>query len=716
LKILPFKSVTYLLLVSNIFVSGLSLLGETITADIVIYGGTSAGVSAAVQAKRMGRSVVLVSPYQRLGGMTSNGLGSVDSSRQELVGGIAREFYHRVWRHYQSPDSWKWERFEDFGNRGQGTSGVDGDQRTMWVFEPNVAEDIFNSFIQENGIQVFRNEWLNREEGLEMDQNEIISFTSLSGTRFVGKIFIDCTYEGDLMAAVGIPYKIGREGNKMYGETFNGVQTSMAKRNQFINRIDPYVVRGDPTSGLLAGVSDWSPHKDGSSDNKVPAYKFHLCLTKVEENREPFTKPDLYDPRQYELLLRTLNRGSRHILGRFDPIPNAKTNTDQNGAFSTDFLGANYLYPDGTYQERSAIIDSHINYLRGYFYFLINDLRVPAEIREEVSSWGLARDEFMKNGFWPEQIHVYEARRMIGESILTEHHVMGRREVNEPIALVSAPISSNHFQRYNASDDDGNQFVQNEGDIWVEIQQPYAIPFKSILPQGTICNNLLVPVCLSASHVAYSSIRSESVFMILGQAAATSAVLAVEAEFSLHNLPYQMLRNQLIDDGQILELQKLSRVTRGYGLLPQSLGGVVVDGQMVELEGNWIKSSSMRPFVGESYYHDGNGNKGLCSARFPFVAPMDGLHEIKVSFSAFGNRAGNLNYCVKHEGGEEKILVDQRKPPSIEDFWVSLGSFNFKKGVQYDVSLNNQNTEGYVVVDAIQVVGLTSGPLFEESQ
>ena len=714
MKILPSKLITCLFVASNIFFSELTLVGETISADIVIYGGTSAGVTAAVQAKRMGISVVLVSPQQRLGGMTSNGLGSVDSSRQVLIGGIAREFYHRVWRHYQSPDSWRWQNSEAFGNRGQGTSGVDGDRRTMWVFEPNVAEEIFNSFIQENGIQVFKDEWLDRDEGLQMDQDRIISFTSLSGLRFVGKIFIDCTYEGDLMAAAGVPYKIGREANEVYGETLNGVQTSIAQRNQFVNRIDPYVIRGDATSGLLTGVSDWSPTRDGSADHKVPAYNFHLCLTKVEENREPFSKPDQYEPERYELLLRTLNRGSRHILGQFESIPNAKASINYNGAFSTGFLGFNYLYPDGKYLDRNVIINRYANFLKGYFYFLINDPRVPAEIREEIGLWGLARDEFINNGFWPEQINVLEARRMIGKSILTEHHVMGRKESNEPIALVSSPISSNHVQRYKASDDDGNQFVLNEGDIWVEIQKPYKIPFRSILPQGSDCNNLLVPVCLSASHVAYSSIRSESVFMILGQAAATSAGLAVEREFSLQNLPYQILRDQLINDGQILEIQELSRIIRGYGLLPQKLGGVVVDGKMIELEGNWIESSSMRPFVGESYYHDGNGNKGLCSARFPFVAPMDGLHEIKVSFSAFGNRAGNLNYFVKHEGGVERILVDQRKPPSIDDFWVSLGSFHFKKGVQYDVSLKNQNTEGYVVVDAIQVIGLKSDPLSEE--
>ena len=679
-------------------------------ADVVIYGGTSAAITAAIQVKRLGRSVLVVSPDQRVGGMTSNGLGWINTGKKELIGGIAREFYHRIWRHYQSPDAWKWENFEEFGNWGQGTQAVDGDRRTMWVFEPKVAREIFDSWIVENEIKVFQGEWLDRLSGVEMKDGRILSLTCLSGNRYEGKVFLDCTYEGDLMAAAGVSYTVGREGNERYGETLNGVQVGRAKRNQFVNRIDPFVIPSDYKSSLLARVSNWTASKDGEGDHKIQAYNFRLCLTRVEENKESFPKPVLYEPEQYELLLRTLNRGTRHIFGNFDPIPNAKTDTNNHGSFSTDNIGMNYGYPEGTYEERREIIKEHENYVKGYFYFLSNDPRVPQEVREGISQWGLARDEFTNNGHWPEQLYIREARRMLGEVVMTEHEITGRRKARRSIAMASYPMDSHNVQRYVAKDENGNLYVSNEGDFEVEVKQPYTISYGSILPQEQECTNLLVPVCLSASHVAYSSLRMEPVFMIIGQSAATAAVLAVEKEIAVQALPYPILRDQLLKDGQVLEIQKLNRLSNGEGMPSKSLGGVVVDGLTVELEGEWTESSSLRPFVGESYFHDGNGGKGIRSAKFPFVAPMDGLHEIKVSFSSFGNRAGNLKYNIKHEGGVTKVLVDQRKPAPIGDLWFSLGSFYFSKGEQYYVSLSNENTEGYVVADAIQVIGLSTNP------
>lgn len=681
---------------------------QTKEADIIIYGGTSAAITAAIQVKRMGQSVIVVSPDQRVGGMTSNGLGWMDTGKKEVIGGIAREFYHRVWRHYQSPDAWKWQSLEEFGNWGQGTPAIDGDRRTMWVFEPKVAKHIFESWIVENEIQVFRDEWLDRISGVEMKDKKILSITCLSGNRYKGKVFLDCTYEGDLMAAAGISYEVGREGNERYEETLNGVQVVRAQRNQFVNRIDPFVISGEHESTLLARVSNWTLGQDGEGDHKIQAYSFRLCLTRVEENREAFPKPLLYDSEQYELLLRTLNRGARHIFGHFDPIPNAKTDTNNHGSFSTDNIGMNYGYPDGSYDERKEIIKEHENYVKGYFYFLSNDPRVPQEVREGMSQWGLARDEFTNNGYWPEQLYIREARRMLGKIVMTEHEISGRRKARRSIAMSSYPMDCHNVQRYVAKDENGKLFVSNEGDFVVEIKQPYAISFGSILPKEEECTNLVVPVCLSASHVAFSSLRAEPVFMMLGQSAATAAVLAAEKEMAVQALSYPELRDQLLKDGQILEMQKLNRLSSGVGTSPKNLGGVVVDGATVELEGEWTESTSLRPFVGESYFHDGNGGKGIRTAKFPFVAPMDGLHEIKVAFSSFGNRAGNLKYNIKHEGGVTKVLVDQRKPQPISDLWLSLGSFHFKKGEQYYVSLSNENTEGYVVADAIQIIGLST--------
>ena len=503
------------------------------------------------------------------------------------------------------------------------------------------------------------------------------------------------------------------ESNDLYGETLNGVQVNNAKKNQFLNRIDPFLVSGDPSSGLLPGISNWTPSLDGRADDKIQAYNFRLCLTRIEDNQILFSMPEGYDPKLYELLLRTLNRGSRHIFAHFHPIPNSKTDTNNYGSFSTNFIGMNYGYPEGTYEKRREIVKEHENYLRGYFYFLTHDSRVPQDVRDGMSQWGLARDEFTSNRYWPEQIYVREARRMLGRFVMTEHEVAGRKTARRSIGMGLCNINSHNVQRYVSIDENGVSYVLNEGDFEFEVRQPYKISFDSLLPKRQECENLLVPVCLSASHVAFGSLREEAVFMILGQSAATAAALAVQKDVSLHELSYAELRENLLRDGQVLELKKLDRVKSGEGIPLISLGGVVVDGAMVELEGDWTESTSMRPFVGKSYFHDGNGNKGMCTAKFPFVAPMNGLHEIKVSFSSFGNRAGNLNYLINHEKGFSKVPVDQRKPQSIDDLWFSLGSFEFVKGKQYCVSLSNENTEGYVVADAIQVISLLSDPVQE---
>ena len=439
-------------------------------ADVIIYGGTSSALTAAVQVKRMGKSVIVVSPDSRIGGFSSNGLGWTDTEKQEVIGGITREFYHRIWRHYQSPDAWTWQKLEEFGNRGQGSPAIDGDRRTMWVFEPRVALEIFESWIIENEIRVYRDEWLNRSSGVDMHDGKILSITCISGNQYEGKVFIDCTYEGDLMAATGISYVVGREGNDAYGETLNGVQVSNAKKNQFVNRIDPFRLSGDPTSGLLERISLWEPQNDGVGDGKIQAYNFRLCLTQVEANREPFPRPSLYDPSLYELLLRALNRGSRHVFGHFNLIPNAKTDTDNHGSLSTDNIGMNYGYPEGTYEERSEIIKEHENYLKGYFYFLSSDPQVPEDVREEMSQWGLARDEFTSNDNWPELLYVREARRMIGKFVLTEHEVTGRRKTKKAVGMASYLMDSNNVQRYVARDENGKAYVLNEGDFKVEVK------------------------------------------------------------------------------------------------------------------------------------------------------------------------------------------------------------------------------------------------------
>ena len=674
--------------------------------DVIIYGGTSAAISAAIQVKKMGKSVIVVSPDKFLGGLSSNGLGWTDSGKKEAIGGIAREFYHRVWRHYQSVDSWRWQKKDDYGNRGQGSPAIDGEKRTMWIFEPQVAEFIFNSWVKENDLEVLTNEWLDREQGVLKKGGKIISITTLSGTVFTGQVFIDCTYEGDLMAAANVSYFVGRESNEKYGERLSGVQTKNAKSHQFKGRVDPFVIQGDPSSGLLAKISDQPPGAEGSGDSKMQAYNFRLCLTQVESNRVPFPKPDDYDPEQYELLLRTLRAGSKHVFGKFDPIPNNKTDTNNHGPFSTDNIGMNYLYPEGSYEDRKKIIIEHVHYQKGYFYFICNDPRVPEDVRKRMSSWGLAKDEFKDNRNWPNQIYVREARRMVSDFVMTELHLRGQLKTPKSIGMGSYNMDSHHVQRYVAKDENGTAYVLNEGDIQVNPGGPYQISYDCIVPKIEDCENLLVPVCLSSSHIAFGSIRMEPVFMILAQSAATAAVLSIDGNSSVQDVNYSLLKEKLIEDGQVLEIKQQDRVAFGVGINPNDFNGVVVDGNQLVFEGEWVESTSIRPFVGSSYFHDGNGGKGMRFAKFPFQAPKKGLHEIMVSFAASGNRAGKVRYEIEDEKGITETFIDQRKVTDNDKIWHSLGSFTFKEGKSYNLKVYNQDTEGYVIVDAAHIIPL----------
>lgn len=689
------------------FVLGISCVtAASKDVDVVIYGDTSAAISSAVQVKRMGKTVVVVAPHVHLGGLSSSGLGWTDSGKKEAIGGIAREFYHRVWRHYQGPEAWSWQKKDDYGNRGQGSPAIDGDRRTMWIFEPKVAEMIFESWVKENEIEVIRDEWLDRENGVKTENGKIISITTLSGNTYTGKMFLDCTYEGDLLASAGVSYFIGREANSVYGETLSGVQTKNAKKHQFSGMVDPFVKEGVPSSGLLARISDSGPGQEGSGDSKMQAYNFRVCLTQVEDNRLPFPKPDGYDASQYELLLRTLHMGSRHVFGKFDPIPNSKTDTNNHGPFSTDNIGMNYDYPDGSYEQRKAIVAEHEQYQKGYFYFLSNDPRVPEDVRERMSRWGLAKDEFKDNGNWPHQIYVREARRMVGSFVMTELHLRDLKETPRSVGMGSYNMDSHNVQRYVAKDEQGRAYVLNEGDIQVNPGGPYEISYDSLIPKHGECPNLLVPVCISSSHIAFGSIRMEPVFMILGQSAATAAVLSIESGLDVQSLPYEVLKEKLLMDGQVLELERKNIVSYGEGIDPSSLSGVVIDDEKIKFSGEWIRSSSLRPFIGSSYHHDGNTGKGMRSAEFPFQVERNGLHEVRVSFLPHGNRAGEVRYEIDTAKGKQIVKLDQRRKSDGDNLWHSLGSFQFLAEQKYSVKVSNEDTEGFVIVDSARIIPL----------
>ncbi len=525
---------------------------DQFSADVIIYGGTSGAVTAAVEVVRSGKTVIMVSPDIHLGGLSSGGLGFTDTGKKDAIGGMSREFYQRVYDYYSTDSTWKWQKKSEYGNKGQGTVALDGENRTMWIFEPHIAEQVFEDFISENEIKVYRDEWLNRSTGVVVNEGKIVSIETLSGKVFTGKVFIDATYEGDLMAAAGVSYHVGRESMDTYGEKWNGVQTGVLHHQHwFWEDISPYVIPGDPSSGLVAKVSAEDPGVYGAGDDKIQAYCFRTCMSNHPDNRVPFPKPANYDPKDYELLGRVFDTGRKDWFQKFDVIPNRKTDTNNHGPFSSDNIGMNYDYPEATYERRREIIKEHEDYQKGLLYYVANDPRVPEDIRTKMNEWGLAKDEFTDNGNWPHQIYVREARRMIGQYITTEHEVLGKRDVSDPVGMGSYAMDSHNIQRYIKPDG----FVQNEGDIGVRPDKPYQISYGSIIPKKEDCTNLLVPVCVSSSHIAFGSIRMEPVFMILGQSAAVAASLAIDNESAVQEVTYATLEPVLKQKGQILSLK-----------------------------------------------------------------------------------------------------------------------------------------------------------------
>lgn len=527
--------------------------------DIVIYGSTPAALSAAVQAKRMGRSAVVVSPETRIGGLTTGGLGATDIGNKAAFGGLALQFYKDVATYYGNPDHLI-VQFPNEKRRKATSSGIlKGESK--WTFEPSVALSILEGWEKRDGLDIRRNEWLDREKGVEKKDGRIVSIKTLSGNVYRGKVFIDTTYEGDLMAAAGVSYHVGREANSVYGETLNGNEPSYAKYHQLHKGIDPYVVPGDPKSGLLPCVEPYDPDfKPGDGDKRVQAYCFRMCLTDNPANRIPFKKPEGYDEKDYELMFRHLALGPLDRNGMpwiNSKMPNCKTDTNNRTGFSTDFIGQNWNWPEASYAEREKILAAHLKYQQGLMWTLANHPRVPEKIRNEVSRWGTCKDEF-KDGFgdgWQKQLYVREARRMVGEYVMTEANCRGKVVAKRPIAMGAYTMDSHHVRRYVTAEG----YVRNEGDVEVGTDDkgrrfpPYPIDYGAIVPKRAECANLFVPVCLSASHIAFGSIRMEPVFFALGQAAGTAASIAVADGVSVQDVPYASLSARLRADGQVLE-------------------------------------------------------------------------------------------------------------------------------------------------------------------
>ncbi len=627
--------------------------------DICIYGGSSAGVIAAYTAKKAGRSVLLVEPGKRLGGLTSGGLGATDIGNKYAIRGLSLEFYRQVGKHYG--------KFE------------------QWTFEPRVVDSIYQDYVKRGGFKVLYNHRLAgavKENGLI---REITLSANGATVTVAAKMFIDCTYEGDLMAKAGVSYTIGRESNDVYNETWNGVQ--MLKNHQFPDGVDPYKVPGDPSSGLLWGISPASMAPVGSGDKMVQAYNFRICLTNDPANRIPITKPEGYDPSTYELLGRLFkaqpNKTKLNDYFIWSRMPNNKTDVNNRGAFSTDMIGMNYDYPEASYERRAEIIKAHELYTKGLLYFWITDPRVPKHLQEEVRKWGYPKDEYVNNGHWSPQLYVREARRMIGSFVMTQAHCTGKEVVPDGVGMAAYTMDSHNTQRI-VIRKNGKDMVKNEGNVEVHGFPPYPVSYRALIPKENECGNLLVPVCLSASHIAYGSIRMEPVFMALGQATAVAADQAITKGVTV----------------QQVDAAEVSRTLAENPLGDGRQGDILMDNASADI----TKTGDWKTVKGRgSYGPDMLMGEKNASATFTPAVRKSGRYAVYVYFPRLKDFAAVTN--VKVTSGKREHLVTVKKEDIKIGDWMKLGTFKMRKGNSTHVEISgNENADGVVTADAVVLV------------
>ncbi len=510
--------------------------------DFVVYGGTAGGIMTAVSAAREGLKVAILEPGYHLGGMVSGGLGFTDIGKREVIGGIALEFYYRIGRHY------------DLQRHGQEMS---------WYHEPHVAEIVFRQMLAEAKVKFFERHRIRARVGVLKDGPRLKGIITENGTVFEADHFADCSYEGELMAQSGVTYTWGREGESQYGESLAGVRDT-TPYHQFT--VD--VPAKDSSGKLLPEIQAETLSLPGTADRKVQAYNFRTCFSDEAANQVPFPKPEGYDPGRYTLLAhllkaRTKNEGKvpgLNSLIKIDRIPNRKADVNNRGAFSTDYLGGSWDFPEADYEKKTRIWNDHKNYQAGFFYFLANDPQVPQALRMEMNQWGLCRDEFTDTGHWPFQLYIREARRMVGGYVVAQKDLQTELTKPDPIGMGSYNSDSHNVQRIV----DGGGFARNEGDMQVAVQ-PYQIPYRVMLPKKSEAINLLVPVAFSASHVAYSSLRMEPQYMIIGQAAGVAAKMAREGGLAVQDIDTQALTARLLELGAILQYSPPAQ-TRALGL------------------------------------------------------------------------------------------------------------------------------------------------------
>ena len=642
---------------------------RTLEYDICVYGGTSSGVIAAYSAAMQGKTVVVVEPGHRAGGLSSGGLGQTDIGNKQAVEGLSLDFYRRVGQHYGELEK--------------------------WILEPKVALDIFNGYIERGGVDMlYGHRILSADKhGTRIESIRLQDTGKPLGRTVVrAKQYIDSSYEGDLMARAGVSYVVGREGNDLYGETWNGVH--MRPTHQFPDGVDPYVIKGDSTSGLLWGISDGTLAPEGSGDDKVQAYNFRICLTDEAGNSLPIERPADYDPARYELLLRLIEaRGSDDLNSyiSMSHMPNRKTDINNNGGFSTDMIGMNHHYPEASYRQREKIFDEHLSYTLGLLYFLGHDERVPETMRREMLRWGLPKDEYTDNGHWTPQLYIRESRRMVGEYVATQADCENRTTVEDGVGMAAYTMDSHNCQRI-VIHKDGKAMVKNEGDVQIGIGSPYPVSYRSITPKREECTNLLVPVCLSASHIAYGSIRMEPVFMVLGQSAAKAACLAIDNN----------------TDVQKIDVAQIQRMYDEDPLLDGTAPDILVDDTAVEpaAGSQWRRVNTYGGYGPSLYMLEPTARAE--ALRYPFSVKRDGRYTLYTYYSKRGGMS-KLSQLTVFDGAEHKRITIDYDAVTIHGQtsgeWVSLGEYDLRAGTSGYVEFDNGGeVTGTLYADAVLVV------------
>ena len=622
---------------------------------------------AAYTAKKCGKSVLVIEPGYHVGGLSSGGLGFTDIGNKYAVTGLARDFYRRIGNHYG--------KFE------------------QWIFEPHVAEELFQEYLTRASVQVLYGHQIiqlnkNRDGFI---QNIIVENVKnpTAATNLVvrAKMFLDCSYEGDLMAKAGVSYTVGREANNQYGETYNGVQ--VRDKHQFPEGVDPYKIPGKPESGLLWGISPEVLPAFGSGDKKVQAYNFRICLSNDAGNRIDITKPDDYDSSRYELLIRLLQKEPDrpfNLILKPDLMPNYKTDINNNGPFSTDMIGMNYDYPEASYGKRKKIMKDHENYIKGLLYFIGHSSRMPKHLREEMLRWGYPKDEYSDTGNWSPQMYVREARRMRGAYVMTQANCVGAETVSDGVGMAAYTMDSHNTSRVVV-----NGMVKNEGDVQVGGFPPYPISYRSIISTEKECKNLLVPVCLSATHIAYGSIRMEPVFMVLAQSSAYAAVQAIDKNVSVQNIDVKVLQQRIKNDP----------------LADGSTPEILIDNddtEFLSMTGNWTNEKNQKGSYGASFLKSADEAGKKASVRFAPVLTEGGQYRVFIYFPKVENASTKVTTIVQGEKIKKEFVLhpnDIRVEGQTSGEWISLGSFDFQKGKENYVEVSTAEATGVVIADAV---------------